>query len=211
MAPVDENALVAALGQGDEAAFRELVTRYHNGLKRVARTFVSSDASADEVVQDTWTAVLTGIASFEGRSSVKTWIFRILVNRAKTKGVRDARMVPESSLGNGETDGSLDNEHPAVDAARFDSRGMWSAPPQRWGATSPQAHVLRQELVLKLQAAIAQLPERQSTIIVMRDALGWSSEEVCNVLEISESNQRVLLHRGRARLRSMLEEYKTNG
>lgn len=208
MAPSDDHALVTALRNGDEATFAALVTRYHASLRRVARTFVSSDASADEVVQDTWAAVLHGIGEFEGRASFKTWLFRILVNRAKTRGVREARIVPESSLA---SDDDAGTDGPTVDPARFTSKGHWASPPQRWEAMTPESLLLRDELVVQLQTAIAQLPARLASIVVMRDALGWSSEEVCNILEIAETHQRVLLHRARARLRAMLETYKNHG
>lgn len=204
--PRDDHDLVARLRQGDEAAFTTLIDRYSGALRRLARTFVSTDAAADEVVQDTWVAVLDGIGGFEERSSLKTWIFRILVNRAKTKGVRDARTVPMSSLGSDDEEAI----EAVVDPSRFDDRGMWSAPPQRWESETPAKLLLRKELVGELERAIAQLPERQRSVVVMRDALCWSSEEVCNVLELNETNQRVLLHRARSRLRAILEDYKAN-
>lgn len=164
---------------------------------------MSTDAAADEVVQDTWVVVLDGIAKFEERSSFKTWLFRILVNRARTKGTREARTVPASSLPTEE-----DRDAPTVDPPRFDQRGMWSAPPERWDAETPERLVLRQELVGALDQAIRALPERQRTIVVLRDVLGWTSDEVCNVLELEETNQRVLLHRARSRLREILEAYR---
>ena len=202
----EDQDLVARLRQGDETAFAALIDRHHAALRRLARTFVSSDAVAEEVAQDTWVAVLDGLAAFEERSSLKTWIFRILVNRAKTKGVREARSVPMSALGSDDEESAED----AVDSSRFDGRGMWSAPPQRWETDTPEKLLHRKELVGELERAIAQLPERQRSVVVMRDALGWSSEEVCNVLELNETNQRVLLHRARSRLRAMLEDYKSD-
>jgi RNA polymerase sigma-70 factor (ECF subfamily) len=198
-----ESELVEKLRAGDEQAFTTLVDRYHATMRRLARTFVSTDAAADEVVQDTWVVVLDGIAKFEERSSFKTWLFRILVNRARTKGTREARTVPASSLPTEE-----DRDAPAVDPPRFDQRGMWSAPPERWDAETPERLVLRQELVGALDQAIRALPERQRTIVVLRDVLGWTSDEVCNVLELEETNQRVLLHRARSRLREILEAYR---
>jgi len=193
------------LRRGDEAAFTTLVDRYNPALRRLARSFVSTDAAADEVVQDTWVAVLDGLDAFQERSLVKTWIFRILVNRAKTKGVRDARMVPMSGL---DTD-EQDSPEAAVDPARFDERGMWSSPPQRWESETPAKLLLRKELVGELERAIAQPPERQRSVVVLRDALGWSAEEVCDLLELNEANQRVLLHRARSRLRAILEAYRS--
>lgn len=204
MAPdSSESELVAKLRAGDEQAFTALVDRHHAAMRRLARTFVSSDAAADEVVQETWLVVLDGIARFEERSSFKTWLFRILVNRARTKGTREARTVPASSLAVDE-----DRDAPAVDPARFDQRGMWSAPPERWDTDTPERLLMRQELVVALEQAIRGLPERQRTIVVLRDVLGWTSEEVCNVLELEETNQRVLLHRARSRLRGMLETHR---
>ena len=198
-----ESDLIAKLRAGDEPAFAMLVDRYHAAMRRLARTFVSTDAAADEVVQDTWIVVLDGIAKFEERSSFKTWLFRILVNRARTKGVREARTVPASSLAPDD-----EGDPSAVDPARFDQRGMWSTPPGRWDGDTPEALVLRQELVTVLEQAIRGLPERQRTVVVLRDVLGWTSDEVCNVLELEETNQRVLLHRARSRLREMLEDYR---
>jgi RNA polymerase sigma-70 factor, ECF subfamily len=203
MADRGESELLTSLRAGDEHVFTALVDRYHAAMRRLARTFVSTDAAADEVVQDTWVVVLDGLEKFEERSSFKTWLFRILVNRARTKGSRDARTVPASSLPAGD-----DRDAPAVDPSRFDARGMWSEPPTRWDAETPEKLVLRQELVTALDQAIRELPERQRTIVVLRDVLGWTSEEVCNVLELEETNQRVLLHRARSRLRAMLEAYR---
>ncbi len=202
VSPSDDSDLVAKLRRGDEAAFTTLVDRYSAALRRLARSFVSTDAAADEVVQDTWVAVLDGLDTFQERSLVKTWIFRILVNRAKTKGVRDARMVP------GLDTEESDSAEAAVDPARFDDRGMWSNPP-RWESETPAKVLLRKELVGELERAIGQLPERQRSVVVLRDALGWSAEEVCDLLELDEGNQRVLLHRARSRLRSILEEYRS--
>lgn len=196
----EEVELLAPLRRGDEAAFTGLIDRHHGGLRRLARTFVSSDASADEVVQETWLAVLHGLRSFEGRSSLKTWIFSILVNRARTRAQREGRSVPLSSLG------SPDDPEPAVDPTRFDGRGMWSAPPAPWAET-PEAQLLRGETMRVLEQALAELPERQRMVVVLRDVEGWSSDEVCNVLGLSETNQRVLLHRARSRLRSVLERF----
>jgi RNA polymerase sigma-70 factor (ECF subfamily) len=202
MSEPDEHALVAGLRAGDEAAFRALLARYHGPLRRLARAFVSSDAAADEVVQDTWVAVLDGVAAFEARSSVKTWIFKILVNRARTKGVREARSIPASALGSSDAD--LDGPDPA----RFDERGMWRDPPTRWDAETPEKLLLEREAVATLARAMQELPERQRLVVVLRDALGWTAAEVCNVLDLEETNQRVLLHRGRTLLRARLEQYR---
>lgn len=201
-ASAEDAALVKRLLDGDEAAFNGLVEQYHGRLLRLATVFVSDRASAEEVVQDTWLAVLTGLRSFEGRSGLKTWIFSILTNRAKTRGVRDKRSVPFSALGL--QDG--DNE-PAVPPARFTSDGSWSSPPERWDQDTPERLLLRHETRALVDRTIADLPAGQRAVITLRDVEGLDSAEVCNVLEISETNQRVLLHRARARVRVVLEQY----
>ena len=190
--------LVGRLRDGDEAAFRDLVQRMHRGLLRVALAFVGSPSAAEEVVQETWLAVVSQIDGFEGRSSLRTWIGTILSNRAKTRGIRDKRSVPFSSL----TGEDLDPAEPE----RFTARGFWSPPPTRWD-DAPEALVLRKEAREAIDRELGTVPETQRTVVVLRDLEGWSSEEVCNVLGISETNQRVLLHRGRQRLRSALERY----
>ena len=206
MASSDDQQLLARLRAGDGEAFDVLVEKYHGRLKRLARLFVSTDASADEVVQDTWVAVLDGLASFEERSALGTWISRILVNRAKTKGVREARTTPFSAMGDGDEGG---DELAVVDAARFTASGKWSAPPVRWEDETPEKLVGNQQAMALLEVELRQLPERQRVIVVLRDTLGWTSEEVCNALEINETNQRVLLHRARSRLRARLEAHFT--
>jgi len=200
----DDTELIARLRAGDGDAFDALVTKHHGRLKRLARMFVSTDASADEVVQDTWVAVLAGLDTFEARSALGTWISRILVNRAKTKGVREARTTPLSAIGDGD-EGSDDAA--VVDAARFGANGKWSAPPIRWEDETPEKLVGNHEAMALLETELRQLPERQRVIVVLRDTLGWTSEEVCNALEINETNQRVLLHRARSRLRARLEAH----
>ena len=199
----DERRLVEALRMGDEAAFEQLVRMYHASLLRVARLYVSSRAVAEEVVQETWVGVLNGIERFEGRSSLKTWIFRILTNTAKTRGIREGRSLPFSSLQ------SEDLSGPAVDADRFHSRdhpvepGAWAAPPVRL----PEQVLLADETLRVVEAAIEALPPAQRAVITLRDVEGWSSDEVRNALELTETNQRVLLHRARAKVRRALEEY----
>jgi RNA polymerase sigma-70 factor (ECF subfamily) len=185
--------LLERLRSGDEDAFVTLVGRHHDPMLRLARTFVHSDAVAEEVVQETWVGVLRGIDRFEGRSSLRTWLLAILVNRARSTGVREARTV-------------VSNEAvAAVDASRFDASGAWSAPPEQWteeiesriGAAS-----LRGEIV----AVLSQMPERQRAVVMLRDVDGLRSDEVCEVLALTPANERVLLHRGRSRLRAALEE-----
>jgi RNA polymerase sigma-70 factor (ECF subfamily) len=194
----DDAELVRRLREGDEASFRALVTELHRALTRVALAFVASEAAAEEIVQDTWVAVVNGLHQFEGRSSLRTWIGKILVNRAKTRGVRDRRAVPFSTLEG--------NDAEPCEPERFSERGFWSVPPRRWDS-SPESLVLRKEAREHLERVLATLPAAQRTIVTLRDVEGWSSEEVCNALDVTETNQRVLLHRGRARLRAALERY----
>lgn len=192
--------LIERLRAGDEAAFRDLVRGMHRALSRVALAFVGDPAAAEEVVQETWVAVVAQIDRFEQRSSLRTWIGSILANRAKTRAVRDKRSVPFSSL-------STEDGEP-VEPERFGSRGIWSAPPRRWDS-GPESLALRKEAREAIERELARLPESQRTVVVLRDLEGWSGEEVCNVLGLSETNQRVLLHRGRLRLRAALERYHT--
>jgi len=196
---VSEAALVAGLRARDEDAFRTVIELYHPALVRVARMYVSTQAVAEEVAAETWLAVLEGIDRFEGRSSLKTWIFRILTNRAKTRGMREGRSLPFSSL---------DPDEPAVDADRF--RGAGENWPGHWAATPigfPEERLLAAETREVIERAIDALPPTQRTVISLRDVEGWSAEEVCNALTLSETNQRVLLHRARSAVRRALEEY----
>jgi RNA polymerase sigma-70 factor (ECF subfamily) len=191
---LDEDAqLIARLRAGDEEAFVALVARHQASMLRLASSFVSSAAVAEEVVQDTWMGVLRGIDGFAGRSSFKTWLLRILVNRARTTGVRERRSV------------AIGDAAPAVDASRFDASGAWSSPPQHWVQDSDD-RLFAQSLAQRIEQGLAQLPERQREVVTMRDVDGLSSREVCEVLDISEANQRVLLHRGRSHLRQALED-----
>ncbi len=189
----EDEELVARLRAGDEEAFVSLVARHHASMLRLANSFVSSAAVAEEVVQDTWMGVLRGIDGFAGRSSFKTWLLRILVNRARTTGMRERRSV------------AIGDAAPAVDASRFDASGAWSSPPQHWVEDSDD-RLLAQSLAQRIEQGLAQLPERQREVVTMRDVDGLSSREVCEVLDISEANQRVLLHRGRSHLRQALED-----
>ncbi len=199
LAVSDDAALVVRLRNGDEAAFTALVARHHGALLRLALAFVPSRAVAEEVVQETWMAVLESIARFEGRSSLKTWIFRILTNRARTRGVREGRSVPFSSL---QDEGGAEE---AVDPARFTTAETWAAPPRRWDADTPEELLSRSETRALIEKAIEDLPAMQRAVVSLRDVAGWGSDEVCNVLELSETNQRVLLHRARSKLRAALE------
>jgi len=200
----DDGALAAALRAGDEAAFAWLVDRYDGSLRRLARTYVSTPSVADEVVQDTWLAVIKGIDGFQGRSSVSTWIYRILANIARTRGVREQRTVPFSSAAGALEEG----DGPAVDPDRFRPRGFaaghWSAPPTPWD-DEPERRLASRETLGAVEAAIALLPPAQREVITLRDVEGWTAEEVCNALDLTETNQRVLLHRARSKVRGALE------
>jgi RNA polymerase sigma-70 factor, ECF subfamily len=193
----DDSLLVAQLRAGDEASFSRVVGELGPGLARLVRGVLRDPALVEEVVQETWLAVVNGLDDFEERASFRTWVSRIALNRARTVATRAARTVPLSSLAR--------DEEP-VDLDRFSDNGRWAQPPRPWGDEDPETLLARKEVMVRLDAALDQLPERQREVVVLRDVLGWTSEEVCNVLELEETNQRVLLHRGRARLRSLLEE-----
>jgi RNA polymerase sigma-70 factor (ECF subfamily) len=198
----EDHELVQRLRDGDESAFVELIDRYGATMLRVAQMYVRDRGTAEEVVQETWEAVLKGIDRFEERSSLKTWLFRILTNRAKTRGERDGRMVPFSSLA-----GAGDDE-PSVDPDRFlgpDSPhpGAWAAPPVAW----PEEKLLESETLSVIEMAIDGLPEAQRDVILLRDVDGWPPMDVSDVLGITDGNQRVLLHRARSKVRAALEQY----
>jgi len=183
-----------------------LVERYNASLLRVALLYVPSRAVAEEVVQETWLAVLQGIGRFEERSSLKTWIFRILTNRAKTRAERERRTIPFSALSNPGVvpEAALEPERfRAPDDARWP--GHWASPPAAW--STPEARLESRETRERLRAAIEELPPGQRAVLSLRDVEGWSSEEVCNALGLTETNQRVLLHRARSRVRKALESY----
>jgi RNA polymerase sigma-70 factor, ECF subfamily len=203
--PMSDDVLVAGLRAGDEEAFARVLGEWSRSMIRVARSFVSTDASAEEVVQDTWLAVIQGIDRFEGRSSLRTWVYRILVNTARKRGVREHRSVPWSSLS--PTD---DDRGPTVDPAAFRGSddpypGGWKTFPEEWAST--ESAVLAGEVRATVTAALDGLPDRQRIVITLRDVLGHSSDEVCQMLDISSANQRVLLHRARAAVRTQLASY----
>jgi RNA polymerase sigma-70 factor, ECF subfamily len=200
-----ELELVARLRAGDEGTFEELVDSYHGTMLAVARRYVKTRDVAEEVVQEAWLGVLNGLDRFEGRSSLKTWILRILVNTAITRGGREARVVPFSSLE------PTDEEAPAVEPERFRPPGAafaghWNAYPGDWSAR-PEEGLLGRETLDVVKRAIEELPDSQRTVIAMRDVAGCSAEEVCDALEISAGNQRVLLHRARSQVRAALERH----
>jgi RNA polymerase sigma-70 factor (ECF subfamily) len=205
--PLVDETLVARLRAGDEGVFARVVDQWSPAMLRLARAHVSTDASAEEVVQDAWMAVVRGIGRFEQRSSVRTWVLRIVANLAKTRGVREARAVPWSSLP------AQDSGGQTVDPERF--RGPDDPYPRHWTVVgqprswhdAPEDAAVAAETRRRLAAALAQLPVRQRTVVSLRDVHGLSPDEVCEALQISPVNQRVLLHRGRARLRGLLEDY----
>jgi RNA polymerase sigma-70 factor, ECF subfamily len=209
--PVNETndaALVQRLRDGDEAAFMMVVEMYQSAMIRLALMYVHDQASAEEVVQETWVAVLNGLHRFEGRSSLKTWIFSILMNRARTRASREGRTIPMSALGD-EDDEPFE---PAVAPERFrppdDPRypGHWTVFPSDWSEV-PEQRMLSLEVQTVIRDAINALPPNQREVITLRDVNGMSASEACNILEVSESNQRVLLHRARAKVQRALEHY----
>jgi RNA polymerase sigma-70 factor, ECF subfamily len=209
----DDSVLVPALRRGDEAAFAWMLDRYDAPLRRAARGYVSTDAAADEVVQDTWLGVIRGIDRFEQRSSVKTWLYRILMNVARTRGVRDRRTIPFSSAANA----IHDDAEPAFDPDRFrpdvagePHPGHWRSLPLDW-EHEPEDRLLSKETLGVVAAALDSLPPAQREVVLLRDVEGWDPEEVCATLDVSDANQRVLLHRGRARVRRALESYFAGG
>lgn len=206
VAPQQDLDLLQALRRGDESAFGQLIERYQNSMMRIARLYISDSVVAEEVVQETWLGVLQGLAGFEGRSSLKTWIFRILVNQAKTRAVRERRSLPFSAFREVEED-----DEPAVDPDRFrpagsEYAGGWKSFPADWTAI-PEERLLAAETIAVVRNAIRAMAPGQREVITLRDIEGWTSEEVCNVLQIGETNQRVLLHRARSKVRQALERY----
>ena len=189
---MEDAELVARLRSGDEDAFRLVVDRYHNALLRLAQTMVPTRAVAEEVVQDTWLGLVRGIDRFEGRSSLRTWLFHVLVNRARSTGARERRPTTGITAG------------PSVDPARFGPNGAWADPPVPW-PDDVDDRLVAGQLAERVKLKIEELPETQRQVVTLRDVEGLSSEEVCDLLGLTEGNQRVLLHRGRSRLRGMLE------
>ena len=207
VASADDLRLIEQLRSGNEEAFVSLIDRYHTAMLRLAMVYVTARAVAEEVVQETWMGVLQGLGRFEGRSSLKTWMFSILTNCAKTRALREGRSIPFSSLP------ELDTDHPepAVDPDHFLSAdhqwsGHWISFPLDW-RKMPEERLLSRETRACLDKAIEALPASQRTIIILRDIEGWTSEEACSFLCISEANQRVLLHRARSKVRGVLEKY----
>jgi len=203
--PPDDLALVERLRAGDETAFMMLVDELGPSMRRVARMYVSSDAVADEVVQEAWLGVVQGLGGFEGRASLRTWIFRILVNTAKTRGRREHRSVPFATLAGNDLDRPT-FEPSAFGGPEGPNPGAWSTLPFDWRGM-PEERAEGTETLHVIGGAIAILPPMQAEVIRLRDVLGWSSDEVCNALDLTETNQRVLLHRARAKVRGALEDH----
>jgi RNA polymerase sigma-70 factor (ECF subfamily) len=183
-----EAELVAQLRGGDEAAFTEIVERYHAQLIHLASTFVRTAEAAEDAAQETWIALIKGIERFEERSSLRTWLFQVCVNRARTIGAREHRSVPVEEIG------------PAVDAASFTTSGAWTSPPRPWPEEREDV-LCDAATVEQIREAIRDLPELQRAVVTMRDIDGLPAPDVCRILSITASNQRVLLHRGREQIR----------
>ncbi|MBI4790906.1 MAG: sigma-70 family RNA polymerase sigma factor [Chloroflexi bacterium] len=204
----EDVSIIRALRAGDERAFASLVTRYHPTMVRLAMIYVGNHETAKDVVQEVWLGVLRGLDRFEGRSSLKTWIFSILILHAKTRGQRESRTIPFSAW----FDADGEEAEPTVDPERFlpadhsEWARHWSTFPRNWGAI-PEEQLLSAETVQVIRQAIERLEPGQRAVITLRDIEGWSSAEVCNILQITETNQRVLLHRARAKVRRALEQY----
>lgn len=204
LASPEDLALVERLRAGDEMAFMMLVRRHQAPMVRIARMYVSTDSVAEEVVQDAWVGILRGLDTFQGRSSLRTWMYRILTNIAKTRGQREGRSVPFASLAG-------DDEGPSVSedwfrGANEPGAGRWSTLPNDWRGI-PQDRLLADETLRVIRDSIASLPPLQAEVIRLRDVQGWSAEEVRDALDLSEVNQRVLLHRARSRVRRRVDEY----
>ena len=204
---LDESSLLAALRKGDEHAFADVVDRYSSSLLRLAMAYVPSRAVAEEVVQETWMGVFEGVSRFEGRSSFKTWLFKILTNRAKTRGQRESRyegFTEKTGTGDEEGGSGVDLDLFIQNGSRA---GHWIEPPHAWDHGTPERLALSKESIKQIEKAIEALPDMQRQVITLRDIEGVSSEEICNILDVTETNQRVLLHRARSRVRRTLENY----
>ena len=199
--PIDPD--LEALRSGNEAAFEALIGRYHGPMMRLAMTYLRDRSAAEDAVQETWLTCLKTLDRFEGRSSLKTWIFGILLNVARSRRRKESRILPFTSLFR--RDGGSDRG-PTVDPHRFGNDGMWSTPPDSW-SNVPESRLLDRETVGKVKSAIETLPAKQREVVILRDVAGFEPDEVCALLSISQANQRVRLHRGRASVRKLLEEY----
>ena len=201
-----EKSLVAGLQTGDEAVFADLVDDLHGRLLALARTFTSSPVLAEDIVQETWLAVIRGVRGFEGRSSIRTWIYGILVRRARTMAARETRQRDVSIRAEG-----LGPDSPPEWKPGLGRVGLWEEPPASWGLEDPEAALRREEALRVVQGALAGLPDNQRQVVLLRDIEGVGSADTCNILGVSETNERVLLHRGRARVRRALDQFFRDG
>jgi RNA polymerase sigma-70 factor, ECF subfamily len=202
-ASTEDRELVARLLARDAAAFTSLVRAQHESLVRLALVFVGNRATAEEVAQDTWTRVLAALPEFEGRSSLRTWMLRICTNTALTRAERESRSTPFSSL--------QGSDGPEVEPQRFNDSGAWADPPHAWRAETPEKILERAEAIACIERTLDDLPPAQRAVVLLRDMEGLDAEEACNILQVSESNQRVLLHRGRSKIRRALEKLLGEG
>lgn len=196
----EDGDLLVRLRSGNEETFRELVRKHQASLVRVAQTFVGNRATAEEVVQDTWLAVIEGLADFEGRSSLKSWMFAILANKARSRAAREGRVIAAGSL-----NGEIEDQPPVVDRKRFNGIGEWTDPPEFWDEVTPERVVGGRQMWSHVQEAINALPPSQRSVITLREIEQMDSDEVQEILGITAVNQRVLLHRARAQVRSFIE------
>ena len=201
-------ATIEQLLAGDEVTFMMLVHRHQPAMLRLAEMYVSSRAVAEEVVQETWIGILKGLPTFEGRSSLRTWMYRIVTNVAKTRGVREGRSVPFSALADGTDDDPVDASW--FQGANDPFPGGWRTFPDDWRGI-PEERLLGRETLDHITRALDSMPAAQAEVVRLRDVQGWSSDEVCNALDLTETNQRVLLHRGRSRIRRELDAYLSDG
>lgn len=203
MGEANVDSELEALRAGDEAAFQSLIQRYHGPMFRLAMTYVGDRGVAEDVVQESWLTCLRGLDRFEGRSSLKTWLFGILVNVARSRRRKESRILPFASLWRRD---DSDSHRPTVDRSRFGSDGMWSAGPHSWDNV-PESKVLGDETIQHVRSAIDALPPKQREVILLRDVAGFDGAEVSALLGISPANERVRLHRARAAVRQQLEDY----
>ena len=206
-----DQEMATRLRAGDEAAFREVVAEYGGRLSRLARSFSRNDAVIEEAVQETWLAVIRGIQGFEGRAPIRTWIFGILVNQARRLAVREHRHAQVALGGNIAPAASGAADEGDEREPGLNHNGQWADPPAPWGMENPESVLLSKETLKVIEAALAELPGAQRQVVLLRDVEGLSSEEICNILDVSDTNQRVLLHRGRARVRQALDRYVKDG
>jgi RNA polymerase sigma-70 factor (ECF subfamily) len=201
--------IIDRLLAGDEQAFEALIDAYHGQMVRVARAYVTDETAAEEVVQETWAAMLDGLRDFKGDSSLKTWLFAILTNQAKKRGKRDAREPNWSSISEEGLSDELADDGQFDSDGRFENDAHWSSAPGDW-RSDPEQEMMRSHLRDELIDAIESLPARQQVVLTLRDVHGWSPDEVCEVLDISNGNHRVLLHRAREKVREEMAPHLTD-